>query len=164
MLKWVFIIAFNIVFGLVSGFITSRIFNSRDWNNSNWYFIIYKEDMKMILCVAFASTLAGIFYYSLIPKSQSIWRWAGILFGSTVPVLTFLFLHVLDLYHDLVLRPKPGVILDTKIKLIVELYRSFNFIEFFVIAMFTLLYGWVSLLVPVLGLAWGYLMYKCRIN
>jgi hypothetical protein len=153
--KWATIIVFNIVFAFAAGFITSRVFHTRD--GGRWY-LIDKEDRRMILCVALASILAAALVMTFSTKHVAWWI-SGICFGNAVPVLTFFFRYVAGQYDELILRPKPGIILDTKIKLITALYYSFNSTEFFVLSFFTLLYGWISLLVPGLGLIWGYMTY-----
>lgn len=91
-----------------------------------------------------------------------------------VPVLTVFFIYLSDHYsilnteyqnlkaeyETLKLDPKSGTI-SLKRKLFLDLYHSFSLPGFILLPMITLLYGWISLLVPILGLTWGYLMYNC---
>ncbi|MFM9837455.1 MAG: hypothetical protein ACKVOQ_04280 [Cyclobacteriaceae bacterium] len=158
MLKWTIVIAFNMAYGLIAGFITSRIFNSRRWDTHTWYYAIDMEDIKMILQVAVASTLIGILCYLVFP-TRSRWMLSGFVLGNLLPIVTFFFKYLDSLHASLLYNAKLDVVVDTKLKLAMEIYRSFSFVQFFVLSLCTLLYAWVFLLVPILGLGWGYLLY-----
>lgn len=155
----IIILVFNILYGLMSGFITNRVFNDRDWNRRNWYYIINKDDARMIICIAIASTLIGMFFYYILPKDTLKWGTKGILFGSFVPFLAAALLYFVGLYDTLTRYANPELVLDTKLKFIAEFYRSFRFVELFIFSLFSSLYGWVFLLVPALGLGWAYVLY-----
>lgn len=169
---WLAIIAFNIVFGFFSGYITSRVFNRRD-GDVKWY-LVDRDDKQMILSVAMASNLAAMLCYLIFPKQPSGWMWIGLNFGNMVPAFTIFFIYLSDQYQilnaeyqdlkakydALNLGPKSGII-SLKRKLFLDLYHSFSLPGLILLPMITVLYGWIFLLVPILGLTWGYLMYNC---
>ncbi len=159
MTKALLIVLFNIAFGFASGFITSRIFTLRDRGQGKWY-AVDKEDRKMIFSIVLACFIVGALFALALPKKKTIWMAAGMSFGSLIPWVSFFFIHVWAQYDELTLRPKRGMLLDTKLNFLKELYRSFRGTEYLITAMFVSLYGWLSLLVPLLGLAWGYVMYQ----
>jgi hypothetical protein len=151
------ILAFNIVFGLVTGFITSLVFRSDSVvvaGNKRRNI----DRIKMIWFVTVSVTIAGMFWYAVIDTDRSSWVPYGMLFGNTVPVLVVLFMSFANKVETLIERPVQGITPHTKFKFAREVYRSFRMAEFVLLSLFALLYGYVFLLVPVFGLAWGYIM------
>jgi hypothetical protein len=159
MTKGLLILAFNILFGLITGFITSLVFRGDSvvvagGKRRNI------DRIKMVRFVTIAVILAGTFYCAVFPFQRSSWALYGMIFGNTVPVLVVFFMCLANKAGELIERPKPGITTATKAAFAREVYHSFKMAEFFVLSLFTLLYGYVFLLIPVFGLAWGYIMYN----
>ncbi len=157
-MKWIIIIVFNILFGLFSGFVTNLVFHSGEGlYGENVY--DKKKNTQMILVIAFSAVLSGM-AMCLVSNSQTKWYLAGILYGISTTLLTPAMIYIVDKGEDLRNNPPPGILIDTQLKFLSELLKSIKFMEIYVVSFFTLLYGIVSLFTPVLGLLWGYIMYR----
>jgi hypothetical protein len=158
MITWIILVLFNGLYGWLSGFITSLVFGSRNGTSSSRQ-NQRKENKKMIVCVTTATFFSGMVWYIISPKEPSSWLLSGILFGVTVTLLTPFLLYCLSQWQDLALRPKPGIIIKNKKEFIQEWWRSIKTMDAIVMSMFTLLYGIFTLLTPILGLGWGYVVF-----
>jgi uncharacterized membrane-anchored protein len=157
-MKWIIIIVFNILFGLLSGFVTNMVFHSGDGLYSE-NAIDKKKNTQMILIIAFSAVLSAMALY-LVSSRETKWYAAGLLYGIATTMLTPIIIFIVDKSEALRNNPPSGVVLDSKLKFLSELIKSTDFMEAYIVSIFTLLYGIVSLFTPVLGLLWGYIMYK----
>jgi hypothetical protein len=160
-MKWLIIIAFNITFGLAMGYVATRIFNTRgystnpDDNTKQW-----QIEKKNILTIAFATLVCGIFCFCLFDKNPSTWMVKGFIFGHMVYILSVYLNYLRSQAEELILRPGPGIVINTKLEFITELFRTVSFPGALWLTIVSLLYGYISLLIPLGSMAWGYIMYR----
>ena len=158
MAKWIIIIAFNILFGLLMGFIVTRVFNNRGYStNPNDNELQWKVERKRILAITIATVICGPLFWGALKEKPFLWLGYGLLFSHTVTILSIFFVYTHNQWEELELRPKPGVIITSKMEFISELYKSFSAPGAFFLVLASIFYGYISLLIPLTGLAWGYL-------
>jgi hypothetical protein len=157
-MNWLHVILFNCGFGLLAGYITSLVFNNKGGLYSGGPEQEKKNQRKMILHVALASFISGIFW-TCLAGATSAWIVAGLFFGITTTLLTFFFLYIGAKWHDFL--EKSGTKKEDRRN--AQLFRAFAksllWVEFVVVGGMTLIYGFIFLLTPGLGILWGYLSF-----
>ena len=160
-MKFLIIIVFNLVFGLAFGFVGTRIFNHRgystnpDDNRKQW-----QSEKKDILIITAATIICGLLCYWLFDKNPSTWKVKGFIFGNMVSILSIFLIYTRSQVEELLLRPAHGVVINGKLDFITELFKTFSFPGGLWLALISLVYGYIFLIIPLTSLAWGYLTYR----
>jgi hypothetical protein len=160
-MKWIIIIVFNLVFGLASGYIATRIFNHRGFStNPEDNIKQWQKEKKDIVTIAFSTLICGIICFWLFDKNSSNWMAKGFIFGNVVFILSVYLNYLRSQAEELILRPGPGIVINSKLEFITELFRTVSYPGTFWLTMISLFYGYISLLIPIGSILWGYIMYR----
>ena len=151
MMKLLIITTFNILFGLLAGFIVTLVFQN-----------LYSGDgerLQMISTVALSSIIATTLCLWVF-KKESQWLASSLVFGLIITTLPSIIRYIISQSNNLAFGGKPGLVIHNKIEFIIELCQSISVSQVLLLFAMSLFFGCITLVTPLISLAWGYIMYR----
>jgi hypothetical protein len=155
-MNYFLVMLFNAGFAIFAAFVTSLIFNFKGISTNKK--TIRKDSRKMLVRVATATFISACFWMFFFTHKSGVEFPVGLMFGMTSALLTLLFIYIGDKWAEIKYRPGPELVIDSRLQFVRAVLKSMSLMEFFIVGCFVMLYGFISLTIPGLGILWSYLM------